>query len=182
MEQTLVIIKPDGVERGFIGGIVSRFEKTGLKVKALKMMQPSEDLLNKHYPDDKKWLKKVGEKTLKVYKDYNIDPLEKLGTSDSLKIGKMTKKWIIDYMKRGPMVVMILSGYHAVDNVRKLAGYTYPVGADVGSIRGDFCLDSPVYANLEKRAVENLVHASESKKDAQKEISMWFSKEEIFSR
>ncbi len=182
IEKTLVIIKPDGVERGFIGEIVSRFEKTGLKAEALKMIKPTQELIEKHYPDDKKWIKEVGEKTLKLYKEYKIDPIKKIGTDNPSEIGTICRKWLLDYMRRGPMVAIIFSGYHAVDNVRKLVGYTYPLNADVGSIRGDFCLDSAVYANLEKRAVENLVHASGSNEEAQEEISMWFKKEEIFSK
>ncbi len=86
----------------------------------------------------------------------------------------MVKGWTIKYIMEDPVVVMILSGYHAVENVRKLSGYTYPLTADVGSIRGDFCLDSPMYANLEKRAIRNLVHASESSNAAEFEIKLWF--------
>ncbi len=180
MEQTLVLIKPDGVRRQLVGEIISRFERAGLKIKALKLVRPSKSLLEKHYPTTEKWFRSVGEKVLKLYEEKKIDPQKELGTFDPSEIGRLVKSWLVSgYMSSGPVVALVLSGYHAVDNARKICGYTYPYNADMGTIRGDFSLDSPIYANLEKRAVENLIHASESLEEAHREIKLWFREEEI---
>lgn len=179
IEKTLILIKPDGVERLLIGTIIKRFEKTGLRVVALKMLKAPKEILEKHYAADPEYYKSIGEKTLSTYREYNLDPIKELGTDDPEKIGKMVRDWTIKYVSRGPVVAMVLKGPHAVENCRRLVGYTAPFKADVGSIRGDFALDSPLYANLEKRAIENLVHASGTKEEAEREIALWFTPEEI---
>lgn len=179
MERTLVLIKPDGVKRQLSGEIINRFERAGLKIKALKMVMPSRELANKHLPSDEKWIVGLGNKTLKNYKEKSIDPIKAVGTDNPLKIGQMVRKWLLEYLIEGPVVAMVLEGYHAVENARRLCGYTIPYSADVGSIRGDYALDSPAYANAEKRAVKNLVHAAEDAVYAKKEITLWFKKEEI---
>jgi len=179
VERTLVLIKPDGVQRRLIGEILSRFERAGLEIKALKILKPSLEILEAHYPSSQEWFLKVGQKMLEFYQEKKLDVKEKLGTNDPLQLGQMVKKWLLDYMSSGAVVAVVLAGYHAVDNVRKICGYTYPYSADVGTIRGDFALDSPTYANLEGRAVRNLVHASENVEEAEREIKLWFRKEEI---
>jgi len=178
-ERTLVVIKPDAVKRGLIGEIISRFEKAGLKIVALKLVQPTKEHYNLHYPDSKEWLRKVGEKTLATYKEYGIDPKKELGTTDKVKIGKMVKKWTVEFMSSGPVVAMIVEGPHAVENVRMIVGPTLPYKAPPGTIRGDFSGDSPALANAAKRAVKNLIHASGDKEEAQREIQLWFAPEEI---
>lgn len=178
-ERTVVIIKPDGVKRGLIGEIIHRFEKAGLKIVALKLVQPTKEHYEMHYPSTKSWFKQVGEKTWKTYKKYGLDPKKELGTTDKIKIGQMIKKWTVDFMSSGPVVAMIVQGPHAIDNVRMIVGPTLPVFAPPGTIRGDFSVDAPDIANPAKRAVKNLIHASGNKKEAENEIKLWFAPEEI---
>ena len=181
MERTVVIIKPDGVKRGLIGEVISRFEKMGLKIVALKMVKADFEILGKHYQDDKEYLKKLGEKTLKTYKEYGKDPKEDLGTKDTLELGKMIRQWTIYYVGSGPIVVLLIEGQHAVDNVRMVAGDTMPVKAVPGTIRGDLATDSAAYANFEKRGVQNIIHASASVEEAKFEEKLWFRENEIYS-
>ncbi|MCL5433025.1 MAG: nucleoside-diphosphate kinase [Patescibacteria group bacterium] len=180
MEQTVVLIKPDGVKRGLIGEIIHRFERMGLKVVAMKMVQPDENLLLKHYKsDDPATLKRWGEKTLKTYTQYGKDAKKDLGTDDPMELGKMVNKWLFDYVTSGPVVAMLLEGKHAVENVVTIAGPTMPVNAPAGTIRGDFSTDSAAYANDEKRGVMNLVHISASVEEANFEKTLWFTPQEI---
>lgn len=180
MEQTVVLIKPDGVKRGLIGEIIRRFERVGLKIVAMKLVWPKEDILKKHYrSDDVTYLKTLGSKTLKTYQEYGKDAKQDLGTDDPLELGKMIIKWLFDYVSSGPMVAMLLEGRHAVDNVKALAGPTMPVEAPAGTIRGDFSTDSAAYANIEKRGVANLIHVSGSIEEANFEKTLWFEPFEI---
>jgi len=173
-EQTFVLIKPDGVQKGLIGEIIKRFEQRDLKIVALEMFQPTAAQINEHYPKDQGWITRLGEKSLGTYQKYNLDPRTILGTDQAAEIGKMVRGWIIDYMSSAPLVRMIVQGLHAVDMVRKIAGSTLPYQADMGTIRGDFSNDSPALANSEKRAVMNLIHASETQAEAKHEIAHWF--------
>ena len=173
-ERTFVLIKPDGVKKGLIGEIIKRFEQRDLKIVALEMFQPTVEQINSHYPKDETWIRRLGEKSLGTYEKYGIDPKPLLGTNDPFKIGKLVRIWLIDYMSSAPLVRIIVQGLHAVDMVRKIAGSTLPYQADMGTIRGDFSNDSPVLANSEKRAVMNLMHASETPEEAKHEIAHWF--------
>ena len=175
-EKTFVMVKPDGVRKGLIGEIVKRMEQRDLKIVAIEMFQPTLDQMHNHYPKDDIWIAKVGDKTLSTYKKYNIDPKKELGSDNNLEIGQMVRKWLLDYMTSAPLVRMVVQGLHAVDMVRKIAGPTLPYLADMGTIRGDFSNDSPILGNLEKRAVMNLLHASETAEEAQHEIEFWFGK------
>ncbi len=180
MEQTFVMIKPDGVKRGLIGEIIRRFERAGLKIIAMKMVEAKDEALLKHYnADDPKTLQRWGEKTLKTYTQYGKDAKKDLGTDNPQELGKMVKEWLFDYVKSGPMVAIILEGRHAVDNVITMTGPTMPVQAPAGTIRGDFSTDSAAYANAEKRGVMNLVHISASLEEANFEKNLWFTKDEI---
>jgi len=179
-EVTLVLIKPDGVKRGLIGEIVKRFEQRGLKVIAIAMEHASQQKMDGHYPKSKEWVSRIGDKTLKTYKRYGIDPKKQHGTSDPYKIGFEVRGWLITYMISGPIIKIIVKGIHAIDMVRKLSGTTMPNQAELGSIRGDFSADSPAAANKDKRAVHNLVHASETEEEAAHEIAYWFKKNEIY--
>ena len=173
-EKTFVLIKPDGVQKGLIGEIIKRFEQRDLKIVALEMFLPTAEQIDKHYPKDKAWIKRLGEKSLDTYEKYGIDPKPLLGTTDQLEIGEMVRSWVIDYMSSAPLVRIVVQGLHAVDMVRKIAGLTLPYQADMGTIRGDFSNDSPALANSEKRAVMNLIHASETPEEAKHEITHWF--------
>lgn len=180
MEQTVVIVKPDGVKRGLVGEVIRRFEQAGLKIVGLKMLQAPPEILHKHYKStDPEYLKSLGNKTLATYDQYKMNAQKELGTDDALEIGKMVMKWLIEFMSNGPVVTMVLEGRHAVDNVRALSGATMPVNADPGSIRGDLALDSAYYANTEKRPVHNIVHASGSIEEADFEKALWFAPQEL---
>ncbi len=173
-EKTYVMIKPDGVRKGLTGEIIRRFEQRDLKIVALEMFQPSNDLIDNHYPKDDAWITRLGEKTLSTYQKYGYDAMADFGTEDPAKIGPEIRKWVIDYMISSPLVKMVVQGIHAVDVVRKIAGETMPYKADMGTIRGDFSIDSPALANKEKRAVMNVVHCSETPEEAEHEIKHWF--------
>jgi nucleoside-diphosphate kinase len=173
-ERTYVMIKPDGVRKGLTGEVISRFESRDLKVVALEMFMPTLELVDNHYPKDEKWITRLGEKTLTTYEKYGYDAMADFGTKDPKDIGPEIRKWLIDYMQSAPLVKMVLQGTHAVDVVRKIAGDTMPYKADMGTIRGDFSIDSPALANKEKRAVMNIVHCSETPEEAEHEIEHWF--------
>lgn len=179
-EKTVLIIKPDGVKRGLIGEIISRVEKRGLKVIALEMFQPTKDQIDGHYPKDKAWIRRLGEKSLKTYQEHGMSAKEELGTEDPAEIGEKVREWLVDFLTSGPIVKMVVKGIRAVDMVRKIAGSTMPTQAEMGTIRGDFSVDDAAAANRDKRAVHNLVHASETPEEAEHEIEFWFAPEEIY--
>ncbi len=178
-ERTLVFLKPDGVQRGLIGVVIGRLERAGLKVIGLKLMRASVDLLNRHYPSDEGFLRTVGGKTLEAFAAAGLDVRKETGTDDPLAIGRHVRAWLIDYVTSGPVVVFVLEGTHAVAVTRKLVGDTLPYRAAPGTIRGDFSADSPVVANVQRRPVRNLVHASGSLEEAAFEIGLWFSSAEL---
>lgn len=178
-EKTVVLIKPDGVKRGLIGEIVNRIEKRGLKIIALNMIWATKEQIDGHYPKDEKWITRLGEKTKETYEKYGFNIKKELKTTDSKKIGEMVREWLIEFLTSGPMVKMVVKGVHAVDMVRKLCGNTMPALAEMGTIRGDFSVDSAAAANRSKRSVHNIIHASETPEEAEHELSFWFSPEEI---
>src|SRR3989344_2360257 len=151
IEKTLILIKPDGVERGLAGEIISRFERAGFKIVGIKMFWTDDQFARKHYPK-------------------NIEE----------KYGREIRDRIVSYLKEGPVVAMVLEGVNAVENVRKIVGDTYPNQALPGTIRGDYGHISKEYANKNKRQVKNLIHASGNKEDAGMEIKLWFSESELY--
>ena len=177
----MVIVKPDGVKRGLIGEIIKRIEQRGLKIIALKMIWPSKDEMDKHYPKDREWITNLGQNLIRAKDEYKIEMnLQKeYGTEDIHEIGKMVREWLVDFMVSGPMIKMIIQGIHAIKMVRKIVGHTIPSFAEMGTIRGDYSVDSPAVANPAKRAVHNLIHASGNTKEAEHEMDLWFSKDEI---
>jgi nucleoside-diphosphate kinase len=180
-EKTFVMIKPDGVKKGLVGEVINRFERHDLKIVALEMFQPTHDQLDSHYPKDERWITRLGNKTAETYEKYDFDLIPDFGTNDPVKIGPEIRKWLIDYMKSAPLVKMVVQGVHAVDIVRKLVGDTLPYKASVGTIRGDFSIDSPALANKEKRAVANILHCSETPEEAAHEIKHWFGDTSMYS-
>jgi len=173
-ERTYVMVKPDGVRKGLIGEIIHRFEQRDLKIVALEMTQPLYEQMDNHYPKKEEWITRLGEKTKTTYEKYGYDLVADFGTDDTSKIGPEVRKWLISFMMSAPVVKMIVQGVHAVDVVRKIAGDTMPYKADMGTLRGDFSIDSPALANKEKRAVMNIVHCSETPEEAEHEIKHWF--------
>jgi len=182
-ERTFVLIKPDGVQKGLIGEVIKRFEQRDLKVVALEMFHASKKEIDAHYPHDEKWIRRLGEKTLSTYQKAGLDLKDvkkDFNTTDLLRVGKVVRGWLIDFMSSSPMVKMVVEGVHAVDMVRKIGGPTMPYLAEMGTIRGDYSADSALSANMERRAVYNLVHASETPEEARHEINHWFGKKTIF--
>lgn len=167
MERTFVMIKPDGVKKNLIGEIIKRYEQKGLKVRKLRMIKPDEDLIRTHYPDEMS--EDIGEKTKKVFEESGEEfPWGKR------EYGMMIVNWLRDFIVSDYVVPMILEGKNAVKKVREVTGDTEPLRAPEGTIRGDLSNDSYEKANSEKRTVANLVHASDSKENAEREINLWF--------
>jgi nucleoside-diphosphate kinase len=177
VEKTLVVIKPDGIQRSLVGEIISRFERIGLKLVAIKIIVPTPDFIEKHYTLNPEWRVITGEKRIKVAREKG----EELPSYDPLEITKIILDNLKKYMTSGPVIAMVWQGAHCVEIVRKLVGSTEPKTSDVGTIRGDFVLDSYVLSDIDKRAIRNLIHASGTKEEAEKEIEHWFSKEEILN-
>ena len=174
-EKTLVIVKPDGVQRSLVGEVIKRFERAGLKLVAMKMIVVSPELVEKHYTLDSGWRISNGSKTIKAYRDKNLKP----PTEDPMEMSGMTLEKLKKYMSSCPVIPMVWQGAHAVEIVRKLTGGTEPLTSDVGTIRGDFVLDSYQLSDSSGRAVRNLIHASGSPTEAENEINLWFKPEEI---
>ena len=174
-EQTLVIIKPDGVQRSLIGEVVSRFEQVGLKLSALKLKVADESLIENHYTVEPGWKENVGKKTIASYKEKGGTP----PSDDPVEVGNRVLDGLKKYMTSGPVVVMVWQGAHAVKLVRKLVGGTEPLSSDVGTIRGDYVLDSYKMADDDGRSVRNLIHASGTTEEAEKEIDLWLDEDEI---
>ena len=181
IQKSLVLMKPDAVKRGIVGEILHRFERSGLKMVAVKLVQAGDDLAQKHYPDTEEWKLKVGQRTIDDCEKYGIDLMANMGTTDPLKVGEMVKQWNVDFLKSGPVLAIVFEGVNAVERVRSLVGNTIPAKAEPGTIRGDFSLDSAIAANRRTRTVYNLIHASGTPEEAQQEIEMWFKSEDILS-
>lgn len=176
-ERTLVVIKPDGIQRSLVGEIVKRYERVGLKLVGIKMLVPTEDFIEQHYTLDPEWRRLTGEKNIKAYEEKGIPhPI-----NDPIKITEIILQKLRKYLSSGPVIAMVWQGAHAVAIVRKLTGGTEPLMSDVGTIRGDFVLDSYKISDDAIRAVRNLVHASGTIKEAEPEISHWFQKEELIN-
>lgn len=181
-QRTYVMIKPDGVIRGLTGEILSRIERSGMKIVALKMVNATKEQIVEHYPvNDQTWVNRLGDKGLNTFTDLKLDAKEFLGTDNNSEIGQKVVSSLISYMTSGPVVCMVLEGIQAVDMMRKIIGHTLPFKADMGTIRGDFSVDSPAIANVENRSIHNLIHASETVEEAENEMKIWFDTGELVS-
>lgn len=174
-ERTLVVVKPDGVQRSLVGEIIKRFERVGLKLVGVKMLVPAAEHIEKHYTIDPEWRRITGEKTIKNYKDKGQTP----PSEDPYHITGIILENLKKFMTSGPVVAMVWEGVHAVKIVRKLTGSTEPLSSDVGTIRGDFVIDSYQLSDTDGRAIRNVLHASGTVDEANKEIGLWFRKEEL---
>ncbi|MFZ4631947.1 MAG: nucleoside-diphosphate kinase [Patescibacteria group bacterium] len=175
-ERTLVILKPDAVQRGLIGEIIKRIETTGLKLVALKIVNATEDQLWKHYNKDDEWYLKKGTNTINDRKNLGM-PVEK----EALEYGKDIIRALVKFMSCGPVVTMVWEGNQAVGIVKKIVGSTEPLSSASGTLRGDYTLDSYELASLDDRAVRNLIHCSDPVSDAEREIPIWFSDNEVLN-
>lgn len=176
-ERTLVIIKPDGVQRALIGEIIRRYERTGLKLAALKFLVPDAELVRRHYLTDPEWARKVGEKSIAAYEKKGL----KAPFSEPVKCGEAVLERLVKYLTSCPVAAMVWQGNKAVGIARKITGGTEPLTSDVGTIRGDLTVDSYDLSDTDERSVRNLIHASGSVEDAVKEISLWFDAKEIIN-
>jgi nucleoside-diphosphate kinase len=178
-EQTFVMIKPDGVQRNLVGEITSRFERSGLKLVAAKMIVPDENRLSRHYSKSDEWYQSKGQKIVD-----NIKARGEFPQKEAIEYGKDIVRALLDYMSSGPAFLMVWEGNKAMTIVKKLVGSTEPTTSDVGTIRGDYTLDSYEKANEDNRAVRNLMHCTDpadGPNEAGREIDIWFDPAEIIS-
>ena len=174
IERTLVLVKPDGVYRSLIGKVITAFEDAGLKIVALKMIKPTKELALQHYPADENWYNSLWEKTKKSAEEQG-----KQFTETPQQTGDRVRSSLVNYIVDQPVVAMVVEGNEAIANVRKIVGATSPSKADPSTIRGKYSTDSYALADAQSRAVRNMVHASDSKETAEKEIKVWFKDEEL---
>ena len=174
IEKTLVLLKPDAVQRALIGEMLTRFEKPGFKIVGLKLVKADKTIAGEHYADDEEWLKSVGIKSKKAY--------EKKGkTTDMTEIalGRKIRDQLMDFISMSPCVAVCIEGHGAIEKVRAIVGSTAPIFALPGTIRGDYSFDSYELADTCGRPIQNLIHASDSKDSADREIKIWFKEEEL---
>ncbi|MDR3583617.1 MAG: nucleoside-diphosphate kinase [Candidatus Pacebacteria bacterium] len=176
-ERTLVIIKPDGVQRSLIGEIIKRYEQVGLKLVAMKMLIPTEEMATRHYYEvgGDAWLEEVGRKAAASYEKKGLKSPYATFKDNGIAIMKANAK----YLSAGPVIAMIWQGNQAVGLVRKLTGGTEPLSSDTGTIRGDYAIDTYQMADFDQRSIRNLIHASGLVEEAEKEIPLWFEKKDI---
>jgi nucleoside-diphosphate kinase len=153
VERTLIIFKPDAVKRGVVGEIMMRFERVGLKILGIKMLQPDADFYHHHYENIGRMVTRRGQEIFKV---------------------------TLEAMQEGPVIAVVLQGIEAVSLVRKMVGETEPKAAQPGTIRGDYSHISFAHANKAGIATPNIIHASGDQKEAEAEIAHWFSESELF--
>ena len=173
-ERTFIAIKPDGIQRHLIGEIIERFENRGLKLIAAKLIAPTKEMVLKQYPDDDEWYVSLGTRTIAGYEERGIK-IDKT----PIEIGKMIREQLVDYISERPVLAQVWEGPHAVELGRKTVGHTNPLKADVGSVRGDYSMESYFLADDMQRALQNMVHASGSVEEAKNEIAIWFDESEI---
>jgi nucleoside-diphosphate kinase len=173
-ERTLVLIKPDGVQRGIVGEIIVRFEKCGLKIIGMKMVYPDEELAGNHYQADEEWLFSVGRKSKNAYEKRGVK-----SDKSEREIGVEIRGQLIKYLTMSPVVALVLEGHNAVAHVRKIVGPTSPGDALPGTIRGDFSFDTYQLADNSARPIQNLIHASGEVDEANREIKLWFKDKEL---
>ncbi len=180
VQQTVVLVKPDGMKKRIVGDVISRFERVGFKMVAMKLVWVTRDHVGKHYKDEKEYLIGVGNNTLGDYKKYGLDPNENLGTDDPYEVGKMIRNANMDALSSGPLVAILWEGLDAIQVARKMVGATNTSIAIPGTIRGDYSADLFIQATMKKRPIRTLVHASGNVEEAEFEKKLWFKNEEIF--
>ncbi len=154
MEQTLVVLKPDAVQRGITGEILTRFERAGLKIVAMRMVAPDEEHFHKHYEGISGLISRWGEDIYKI---------------------------TLSHMTEGPVIAFVLEGVEAVQHVRKMVGSTDPKDSAPGTIRGDYTHVTRTFTNERNGTLPNILHASGDPKEAAQEIALWFDQNDIYS-
>lgn len=151
MERTLILLKPDAVDRGVTGEILSRFERVGFKIAGLKLLHPTLEMASKHYTEDL-----------------------------AIRRGQHVRDMMIKSITSSPIVAICLEGVESVELVRKMVGSTEPKSAAPGTIRGDYAHVSFKHADEKEIGIMNLIHASATVEEANQEIAVWFKPEELF--
>ena len=175
MEKALVVIKPDGMEKAVVGKVISEFEKGGLKVVGIKMLNADRKLVGRHYIADEKWLLSVGKSAKAADAKRGI-----INNETEREIGMRIRSYLINELTRLPVIAIVLEGRDANKTARKIAGATEPKSADPNTIRGMLSADTYKLADSEKRSIRNIVHVSDSPKSASREISVWFKPSELY--
>lgn len=173
-ERTLVIVKPDGIQRSLMGEILMRIERTGLKFVAVKFLLPKADQCWTHYNKDEEWFMKKGTRIVDDRTAQGL-PIEK----EAREYGKDIIQSNVDFFTSGPVLAVVIEGNQSVAIVKKLVGGTEPTTSDVGTIRGDLTVDSYALSSIDNRAVRNLIHCSDSPEEAEREIPIWFDPSDI---
>jgi nucleoside-diphosphate kinase len=173
-ERTFVILKPDAIQRSLVGEIIERFERAGLKIVGLKFGMCDASKLWEHYNKNDEWFDRKGKGIIE-----NLEKAGKPVTKSANEYGRGIIQALVDYITSCPVLMIALQGNQSVAVVKKLVGGTEPSTSDVGTIRGDFTLDSYQMANMDDRAVRNLIHCSDNNEDAVREIALWFDEKEL---
>ena len=173
-ERTFVIVKPDGVQRGLVGEIIKRYERTGLKLVGMRFGVADEKKFWEHYNKDDAWYLQKGTKILEDKKKNGL-PTDR----EPMEYGKDIIRQLVKFMTCGPVLMMVWEGNQAAAVVKKITGDTEPSTSDVGTIRGALTVDSYNIAAVDDRAVRNLIHCSESADEAKREIAIWFTDAEM---
>lgn len=181
IERSLVLMKPDAVQRGIVGEILHRFERMGLKIIGAKLIQVDEAHGLKHYNHPAEWYVKVGNRNLEDCKNFELDPMEVFGTTDAREIGLLTDKRNAEFLASGPIFAMVLEGPQAVQRIRDHVGNTFSSISPAGTIRGDYGLDSAYSGMKRGRTSYNMIHASGNVSEAEIEIKLWFKDDELLS-
>lgn len=176
-ERTLILIKPDVLQRQIVGEILSRFERKGFKITGMKMLNATKEQVGEHYTDEESYLIETGEKAKKGA----IARGEDVSNWNSLEKGKVIRKNNVLYLTCGPIIAMVLEGHGVISGVRKLLGSTSPAEGDVGTIRDDYSFDTYALADYISRATRTMIHASDSVENAEREIKIWFKESELCS-
>ena len=175
-ERTFIAVKSDAIQRHLVGEIIERFENRGLKLVGIKMIVPNETQLSKQYPDTKEWKENVGNKTIA-----SKQAKGQAETRTALAIGEWVRNMILSDVVDKPLIGMVWEGSHAVALGRKTAGATNPLDADVGTIRGDYTVESYELADKLGHPVRNLLHASGTVDEAKEDIATYFNENEIIN-
>lgn len=174
-EKTLVLMKPDVLQRQIVGEILSRFERKGFKIVAMKVLNATKEQAGEHYIDDEAYLTGMMERE----KNEAIARGDDMTKWNSLERGRLVRRRNIAYLVCGPIVAIVLEGPGVILGVRKLLGSSNPATSDVGTIRADYSIDSYSLAGLVERSTRTMLHASDSVESAEREIKIWFKKDEI---
>jgi len=174
-ERTLVLIKPDVLQRQLVGEILSRFERKGVKLTAMKMLNATKEQVGEHYEEKEAYLIESGEKAKKGA----IARGEDVSEWNSLEQGKRIRQRNINYLTCGPIVAIVFEGFGVISQVRKILGSTSPADGDIGTIRDDYSLDTYALADSIDRSTMTMLHASDSVESAERELKIWFKESEI---